>query len=201
MKTKINFKGILVAASMFFVFVLSSEAKNNEDVRVIFMSEKKAFIFITNPEKQSATINIQDLNSYQNLYSDRLSHDKIYRAVYDLSGLPDGKYKLIVDFGKKTIEKEIELSEKGSGITNELVYFEPVFSNDNNKLKIEYQNPLKEVVSVSFTDGDKSFFTDNLPDGLGSFVRSYNLEKLQSGSYSVELSSGNKNYYYSFDVK
>ncbi|HJX72007.1 MAG TPA: hypothetical protein VJ346_08650 [Bacteroidales bacterium] len=116
MKTKANLKRLLVVAGMFFVFVFSLKAENNENVRIIMMSQKRAMLLVSNPEKQKATLNIIEITTDQNLYSGRITKDLAYRVIFDLSNLPDGKYKFKVDFNNKTFEKEIALAGDESNI-------------------------------------------------------------------------------------
>ena len=200
MKTKAKFKRLLMIAGMFFVFVLTSMAESNEKVRVIAMSQKSVLLFVMNHEKQWATMNINKINTEEELYSKTTARDKIYRGIYDFSKVPEGDYKLSIDFNDKTYDKEIKVTSDGLEIIKEADYIDPEFSSKNNTLKVMFYNPANKGVSVSFSNGLKDFYTDNLPEQIGSFERSYNLKNLETGSYIVKLTSGDRKYLYSFDV-
>jgi hypothetical protein len=201
MKAKISFIKILALAGLYFGFMFSANAALNEQVKIYLLPQKKVLLVVSNPALKKANLVITEGESHQSLYTERVRKDSVYRRVFDLSSLPEGRYTLSVDFNQKVFEKELELMDDRTALINESVSYPPVFNAKNNLLTISYKNPLREDVSVSFLDGYTSFFTDVVSGDLKAFQRAYNLMYLEPGSYEVELVSGNKNYTYSFVVR
>ncbi|MBN2613561.1 MAG: hypothetical protein JXB00_18540 [Bacteroidales bacterium] len=199
MKTIVDFKRLLAVAGFFFVFVAGTKAEYNLDVRIFLTDKKVALLLVNNPEKQRATLYINDMINNQMVYSGRISKDLVYRGMYDLSGLPEGNYKLTVEMDNRTYEKEIEIGSKSTKLLKERVYYAPEIISEKNILKVRYLNPVKENVTLSIIDGFEAVYTDNLSN-VSSFKRNYRLKDFKPGTYTVELVSGEKKYYHPITV-
>ena len=201
MKTRVktNAVAVMMGLLLFFALTVSVKAGNTEDVKVIMLSGKKVMLQVQNPYMQQMEINITD-ESNQYLYSSKLPMDAAFRKVYDLSNLPEGNYKVLLQLSNKVLEKDVRIEGGKTAVINESTHYLPYFKKKDNNLMVNYLNTAKDKVSVSFYSNTDKFFSDK-PDNATSFQRLYSLEKLEPGQYNIELTSGDKMYSYPFEVQ
>ncbi len=202
MKTRVKTNTVTVIIGLLLVFALTVtvKAENTENVKVIMLSGKKVLLKVQNPARQNMQLEIKHNGSTLNLYSAKLPDEAVYAKVYDLSQLPEGKYKVALQLNNKVFEKEVSLSNEGSRLVSETTYYLPSFHQQDGNLLVSYPNPMKGSVSVTFYKENDGFFSDK-PASPSVFQRNYILTNLEPGPYSVELSSDNETYSYYFDVK
>jgi hypothetical protein len=199
MKTKANSIRLLVLTGLFFVFGFTAKAENSENVRLVMLQNKKVLLEANNLQNQPLSIEISNSITNDMVYSAVIKNNALYKKYYNLSSLPEGNYTFTIKLDNEVFVKEIQLNALPL-LLSETSYYEPVFLDENNSLVVNFINPDKENIIVSFKRDYDSFFKDE-PGNLHSFSRKYNLKKLEPGEYQVELLSGDKQYIHYVNVK
>lgn len=198
---KLMLKKVVLCALMVSFLKVSVKAAGTGDVRIYpIEGSKKAKVILTVPQRSEVILSVQSHDGLSDLYRETVPNAGGYAKVYDFSQLDDGVYKLVVNTGTTMIERSFEVTGAEVRVLEESVKHLPVFIEKGEKLMINYFNKGHNQIKVEFSDGQGTFFEEEVHPEL-SFAKAYNIQSLLSGDYTVYFKSGDYRYSHHFNVK
>ncbi len=162
-------------------------------VNVIKAESNRALsLYIANIQDQETSVAI--VSKEGDYYFDKkLKEKEAYARTFNLSVLPRGTYKLIVDRASTSIKQTFEVSNRGNiEMGKKEVITKPVVSHKKGIVQVFFQDGLSEKVSVSFLNADADLiFQDNFFITTRS-LKQFDISELQAGEYTVKISSSSK---------
>ncbi|MFO7370084.1 MAG: DUF3244 domain-containing protein [Bacteroidales bacterium] len=200
MKTKRNFKVILLVAGLMMGYAVQAKSAGNMVVHASVMPNKKVVLRISDAPKRALELNIENASTGEVVYQQRLSRDTVYLKVFSLTNLPEGEYSMTIETEEKVYRKFLGITRDSCLLLGEAEDYKPIFDNENENLLITFRNSKDEKLKVLFRNSLGIFFKDE-PGQATSLRRKYNLSMLEPGSYQVDLMAGNDIYTYSFEIR
>lgn len=197
-----NFKNIL------FVIVLlcitsNIFANDSKPSLKIISGENNAFTLISNDVKNSdITIRIFD-EAGLNLLNEKIEVNRTFSKSYDLSNMPNGIYEVEIEdnisFRKYfviTTSDTIEIMENV-----EQKVFKPIVVLEESLLKLNLLNLGSGDVELSLSNKiGEEIYTEKIENTI-AIHKGFDLSKLPSGDYSVEVKTEGKYFYVEVHLK
>ncbi len=159
-----------------------------------------ARIGIVNRESKNLELLITDKFG-EVLFSKSVSDYEDYFKLFDLTGMPEGDYKVKLTGSAKTFEKRFAIHNNIAMVVKEKEEVQPVFKLINEDiLIISYLNAKMSKVNIFFELNDDVVFEERNITGT-PVSKKYSLSRLPHGNYVVKLYSGSKIYEYPLAVK
>ncbi len=175
-------------------------ATGNLKVNILPLTSEKAVVAISNNIGSTFQISIENENGEILFYKETSDAVTDYSKIYDFSKLEKGNYKLNVAIDGEKISRDFTIERNNIAVGKAKPVIDPYFSFKDNVLKISYLNFEEKDVNIKFFDSSDLIYSKaagnkfNLSEG-------FDLSKLKSGNYSVNLSSANDEYSYNFTIK
>ncbi|MFK7774121.1 MAG: T9SS type A sorting domain-containing protein [Saprospiraceae bacterium] len=197
-----NFKHFLFVIVLVPALLITSNifANDSQPSLKIVPGKNNAFTLISNNAKKSdVTIRIFD-NEGLSLLREKIEVNSAFSKSYDLSNMPNGIYEVEIEdnisFRKYfviTASDTIEILEN-----NEEKIFKPIVVLEESLLKFNLLNLGSGDVELSLNNrlGEK-IYTEKIQNTI-AIHKGFDLSKLPSGNYSVEVRTEGK--YFSVDV-
>ncbi len=191
-------KTIRTITMMFALTVIANIAlaTGNLRVNILPLNADRAVVAISNNVKSKFQISIEDTQGDVVYFKETEGDVTDYRKVYDFSKLETGSYKLIVNLDDVKAEREFAINHGAIEVGKGKTLVAPVFSFNEDVLRIAYLNHEGENTSLYIYNQGKLVYTKPLANSF-SVNEGLDLSKLQSGDYKVVLASGNETYDYS----
>ena len=189
--------------TMLFAFVAFANtlmASGNLKVNILPLTSETAVVAISNTSASNFKISIENNNGEIIYYKETGADSKDYRKVFDFSNLEDGKYKLTASVDGSTTERSFKIDNKNIAVGSEKIMVEPYFAFKNGVLKLSYLNFSEENLRLNFYDKNDLVYSKTLGSKF-NVNEGFDLSKLDSGNYSVILSTDSKSYTYNVDVE
>jgi len=132
------------------------------------------------------------------IFSDNVVKNETAGKSYDLSRIEDGTYTLITDTDIKRVEKTIEIKNNIISIVKQESYYRPVFDINGDILSVSYLNDNKNDIHIELESDSELYFEEYGGNDM-AYGKMLNIEKLPRGKYSVNVTAGNKTFYYPFN--
>jgi len=181
-----------------FALVASANAVlagGNLRVDILPLSGDRAVVSVSSNAESQYEISIE--NSYGEVvyYKETEGNVTDYRKVFDFSKLEMGDYKIVATIDGATSERDFTVGSKEIAVGNLKYVADPVFSFNNDVLRIAYLNYPGEKVDLKIYDGNEVVYSKSI-DSQFAVNEGLNLSKLKKGNYQVVLASGSKLFDY-----
>ena len=189
--------------TMLFAFVAFANtlmATGNLKVNILPLTSETAVVAISNTSASNFQISIENDKGEIIYYKETGADSKDYRKVFDFSKLEDGDYKLSASIDGSTTERSFAIENKNISVGKEKSIVEPYFAYKEGVLKLSYLNFSEENLSLNFYDKNDLVYSKKIGDKF-NVNEGFDLSKLNSGNYSVVLSTDSKSFTYNVDVK
>jgi hypothetical protein len=132
------------------------------------------------------------------LHSDEISSDATTK-VYDFSNLRDGIYTFESKSENMNITKKIGVEGSKVEILSKESEFKPIFSVENDELRVNFLNQNMEDVEFSIESTAEVFYQENEGNEM-NFQKKFNISNLWLGDYYAKLKVAGNTYYHYFNV-
>jgi len=181
-----------------FALVISANiamAGGNLRVDILPLTSERAVVAVSSPAQNQYEISIE--NSYGEViyYKETEGNITDYRKVFDFSKLENGEYKVIATIDGATSERTFAVGSKTISVGDLKYVADPVFSFNNDVLRVAYLNYPGEKVDLKIYDGNDLIYSKQINSEF-AVNEGLNLAKLKSGNYQVVLASGNEVFDY-----
>jgi len=199
MKTKLWYltTKITVAVVLVAVLVVKAFAGSSPKVSLVPYNSDCAVISVANLSGANSELTIENASG-DILYYKEGAIEGAYSKIFDFKNLRDGDYKVVVT--NEDGSHELKFTVDGSNVLvpeNEEKNA-PYFSVKDGVLKLSFLNETNGDVVLKFSNDYGVFYTKSLGSNF-SITAGFNLDRLESGDYAVELTSGDKTYSYNFE--
>ena len=194
MKTMKN----LFAAAIAVLIVNGAMASGNLKVNIASGNSESAEVEISNVAMSTFEIDLRNENGEVVFYKETKAPATNYARKYDFSKLEDGTYYFTVKLDKESHETKFEMDNGQMNILKERKMVDPVFTFENNKLKLTYLNFQEEETSLLVYDSRRNMLNEKDLKSDFAIQHGVDFSKAPMGNYEVVLSSGNE--VYSYDV-
>ncbi len=186
----------LLLAVTAVALVTVASAFEKPKLNVIPLSPDRAIVSVSNDNEAYFELKVESENGSLVYY--KLSNKPItaYQKVFDFTNLEDGNYTLNVKVNDTKVSRDFVIANSGISVGNSRLSFDPWFSFENGILKFSYLNFDRENLKMKIYDRNNQLvYQTNLGNNF-TITTGYNLNKLESGKYRVELSSFDNLYSY-----
>lgn len=170
-------------------------AGGNLRVDILPLNSDRAVVAISSAAEEQYEISIENSNGEVVYYKETEGNLTDYRKVFDFSKLEKGDYKLVASINGATSVRNFSVNSQAIAVGDMSYEVDPVFSFNNDVLRVAYLNYPGENVDLKIYDGNSLIYSKTL-DNSFAVNEGLNLAKLKSGNYQVVLASGNDVYDY-----
>lgn len=183
----------------FVAFANTLMATGNLKVNILPLTAETAVVAISNAEAANFRISIANENGEVVYFKETDADSKDFRKVFDFSNLENGNYNLSVTVNAETTERSFKINNQNIAVGKEKSILEPYFAYKNGVLKVSYLNFSEDKLSLNFYDNNELVYSKEIGSKF-NVTEGFDLSKLNSGSYSVVLSTGDRSYTYNLKV-
>lgn len=191
MKTIIAVIALVASANIAF-------ASGNLRVDILPLSSERAVVAVSSKAESQYEISIENAYGEVIYYKETEGNITDYRKVYDFSKLDRGEYKVVATIDGATSERTFTVGSKEISVGDLKYVMDPVFSFNNDVLRVAYLNYPGEKVDLKIYDGNELIYTKSI-DSKFAVNEGLNLSKLKSGNYQVVLASGQEVFDYTLN--
>ncbi len=114
---------------------------------------------------------------------------------FDLSDVSYGKYKVCVNYGVQSLNRELFVTRKGISVGPTVQLYEPFFMYSDNRLKLSFLNLAQKSVYLNIYENGKHVTGLNLGKDI-DMQKSFDFSNLNNGEYDVVLSDYFSEHHY-----
>ena len=199
MKTKVFYLSTKITVAVILVAVLVSRVMAADAPKLKFVpySNDRAVVSLNNEASVTTKLTIENVSGDVVFYNDGSISEKVYSKVFDFKNLNDGEYKITASnkYGKNTMFFKVE---NNAIVENGTEPVSPFVEVKNDVLKISLLNHNLNNVEVSVYNQDGEVFSKSLGKDF-SINAGFNLARLESGDYAINITDGEKLYSYNFN--
>ncbi len=199
MKTKVFYLAtkITVAVVLVAILVIEAAASGTPKVKVVPYAPERALIALENESNANAEITIENALGDVVYYKEGKINTENYSKKFDFSNLTDGNYKVTVK--NKYGTSEVFFTVKGNDITIDptVSLSEPFIEIKNDVMKLSLLNNSLANVNLVVTNDEGIVYKKSLGTDF-SISAGFNLAKLESGDYAINITDGVKTYSYNY---
>lgn len=170
-------------------------AGGNLRVDILPLNSDRAVVAISSAAESQYEISIENAEGEVIYYKETEGNLTDYRKVFDFSKLEKGDYKLVASINGATSVRNFSVGSQAIAVGEISYVADPVFSFNNDILRVAYLNYPGEKVDLKIYSGNDLIYTKSI-DSSFAVNEGLNLAKLKSGNYQVVLASGNEVYDY-----
>jgi hypothetical protein len=163
---------------------------------VIPLTADRAIVAITNENAAYFELSIESENGAMVYYKQSNQPLTDYQKIFDFANLEDGEYVLNLKVNDTQVARNFVVAHKGIVVGDAKTTFDPYFDYKDNVLKFSYLNFDKENLNLSIYNKGELVYKSKLGNDF-AVSTGYDLSKLESGEYTVVLSSFNNDYAFS----
>jgi hypothetical protein len=179
-----------VFASVFAFLAVTALAVERPTMNVIRLENDKALIAIANEKPVKFELSIESAQGEVVFYKETEKELTNLRQMIDYSELKDGGYTVKLKLNDTFIATSLEIEKGLMKVGESKTTYAPYFSFNNDVLKLSYLNFDQENLTLKIYSGSFLIHEDNLGKEF-TVGAGYDLSKLESGKYQVELTSSN----------
>jgi hypothetical protein len=181
------------------LFLITNSAANSPESQLLFSltSDNKARVGIINTSAQALTLAITNKDG-EVFFETTAKSGTNYFKLIDLNNLTDGEYIVRMKGLNKEVRKRFVVSNKQITMKAEV---KPTFKiTEEGTLLIYYRNSEQRPVDITFYQNNEAVFeTKSITDAVVS--KSYVLNKMPKGSYTVTVVADNERFNYDLVIK
>ncbi len=188
MKTK---SWILAILTFFIVSV--GFAAEFPTMDVILVEENKAMLAYKAPEAATLEVTLTDCNGTVLYFKRTSSQTEELNEVFDFSNFNNGSYCMSVNYGNRSISRNLSINEEKIEVGAPLRCYEPYFRLEDKKLSISlFNRPQKQVFVNIYQNGNH---VDGFKLGKDLAIQKcLDLSRLNKGKYEVVVTDQVKDH-------
>lgn len=190
MKTK-----IWVTTTLAFFIVVIGYATDFPKMNVIPVEAEKALVAYESSEATPLEITLTNCNGEILYFKRTQKRQNEYKKVFDFSELGAGNYCISINFGNRSISRNISVDKKDISVGAPQRLYEPYFCMENKKLNVSFFNCPQKPVYVNIYKNGKHIEGINLGKDL-AIQKRLDLSRLKTGEYEIVLSDFFKEHKY-----
>ena len=173
-------------------------AVENPKLNVIPLTANRAVVSAINEKEAVFEISVKTKKDGVLVYYKQTNQPlDNYKKIYDFEALEDGAYVLNLKVNNTVVSREFEVNFDGISVGDSKMKYAPYFNFDNGNLKFSYLNFDKENLKLKIYKSGELVYKSTLGNDF-AVSEGYDLSKLESGEYRVQLASANEEY--NFDI-
>lgn len=182
---------ILVLFSFLMLSAVNTFASESPYLVNVDIETKIMVVDLSQTTGKDVSVSIVDLNG-NTIFSESLNN-KAKSRRYNLSKLPTGTYTVIVEDLNKVSYQKVYVSKKSLLADDNIEEITmPTMINNGNKWSVSGLNTKYNGRIIIFDEDGNEIFTENISKAMTS--RSFNVEKLNAGLYSVHYVVNGKTF-------
>lgn len=195
-------KTILKVTMLFAFFAVANTvfAGGNLKLNIVPLEAEKALVAISSLTGDDLQVTVKDNLGRIVYYKESIAPVNDYRKVFNFSELEDGYYTLEVLSKKLTTEREFQMRAGKIKVGVEKTSLEPFFAYEDGLLKCSFLNFNQEKTALYFMKDNQLLYSKEIGKNF-TVSEALNLSKLDEGTYTAVLSSGEKEYTYPIEIK
>ena len=198
MKTLLNIR--LIALLAITLMLSSFEARAFGDIEV-FIEENSKVVYVKfeNPAKESLDLILLDERD-RVIKQNEIGNLSNLEYSYDFSDLTDGNYTLVSELNNMRYNKVIEVRDSRVRMINNFYTFAPEFKLQDDKILVHYILNGDRNISISIDKGSETIFDSYFDSNEPVFSKAFAINRLESGSYTLQFASQEDFYSFEFEV-
>lgn len=182
---------ILVLLSFLMLSAVHSFASESPYLVNVDIETKIMVVDLSQTSGKDVNVSILDLNG-NTIFSESLNN-KAKSRRYNLRKLPTGTYTVIVEDLNKVSYQKVYVSKKSLLADDNIEEITmPALLNNGNKWSLSGMSTKYNGRIIIFDEDGNEIFTENISKAMTS--RSFNVEKLKAGQYSVHYVVNGKTF-------
>jgi hypothetical protein len=179
-------------------FAVVATAVEKPKMNVIALSDENALIAIANENPAYFELSIEEKNGDLVYYKESETEITDLRQVINYSNMDYGFYIFKLKVKDTYVSRDFEINNKGMVVGESKMEYAPHFDYNSDVLKLSYLNFDKENVKFKIYNNGELVYENKLGN---EFVLNagYNLSKLESGKYQIELTSISNQFSYNIE--
>jgi hypothetical protein len=179
-------------------FAVVATAIEKPKMNVIALSDENALIAIANENPAYFELSIEAKNGDLVYYKESETEITDLRQVINYSNMDYGFYTFKLKVKDTYVSRDFEINNKGMVVGESKMEYAPHFDYNSDVLKLSYLNFDKENVKFKIYNNGELVYENKLGN---EFVLNagYNLSKLESGKYQIELTSISNQFSYNIE--
>jgi hypothetical protein len=179
-------------------FAVVATAVEKPKMNVIALSDENALIAIANENPAYFELSIEAKNGDLVYYKESETEITDLRQVINYSNMDYGFYIFKLKVKDTYVSRDFEINNKGMVVGESKMEYAPHFDYNSDVLKLSYLNFDKENVKFKIYNNGELVYENKLGN---EFVLNagYNLSKLESGKYQIELTSISNQFSYNIE--
>ncbi len=175
-----------VLLTLAFLIAAIGNASDLPKMNVITVEDHKALITYSSNAANKLEITLSECNG-EILYFKRTNENcNEYKKVFDFAELGDGKYCICINYGNRSISRDLNVKDNAIQVGTPQCLFEPYFSVCNNKLNVSFLNAAQKQVQLSIYQNGRYIVGADLGKDL-AIQKCIDLSDLRQGKYEVIL--------------
>ncbi len=170
-------------------------ASGNLRVDILPINTERAVVAISSNSASQYEISIKDATGEVIYYKETEGTTSDYRKIFDFSKLEAGDYSVVASINGETSVRNFTIGQE-IAVGNMSYVVDPVFSFDENILRVSFLNYPGEEVSLHVYDGNELIYSKSIENSF-AVNEGLNLSKLAGGNYQVVLATANDVFDYS----
>ncbi len=185
---------LLLSIIYLLLFVNLTKADHFIDLEIISSNNHSFIIQLSDIKYDTKCLLLNQRGEI--LYKENIVSTDAFQRSLNLTELPDGTYEIRIEDEYKTVTTFLSKS-KGRVIqsnANKNIAFKPQIMLKDTQLNVSLLAVNDEELAISILDEEQNIISEKKLSGGINLGQSYDLSKLNSGYYTVQLSANGKIY-------
>ena len=178
----------------FLLFVNLTKADHFIDLEIISSNNHSFIIQLSDIKYDTKCLLLNQKGEI--LYKENIVSTDAFQRSLNLTELPDGTYEIRIEDEYKTVTTFLSKSKGGviQSNANKNIAFKPQIMLKDTQLNVSLLAVNDEELAISILDEEQNIISEKKLSGSINLGQSYDLSKLNSGYYTVQLSTNGKIY-------
>lgn len=164
-------------------------------MKVTPLEAEKTLVSFESEMPSQFELTVKDLDGTTLYYKKTEQPVAGYQTVFDFSETGNGSYVVSLDYGNCSLSRKVFVWDNNMEVGEEIRLFAPVYSFENNQLKVSFLNKACKNVFINvFQNGE--YVTGKKLGKEMCMQKTIDFSKLEKGTYDVVLSDHFKDYEY-----
>ncbi len=178
--------------------VAIATAVENPKMNVIPVTADRAIVSITNENAALFELSIHAENGDLVYYKQSAKPITDYQKTFDFENLENGNYVMNLKINDTKLSRNFAMHNSGISVGESKLRVDPFFTFDGKTLKFSYLNFDQENFRFNLYNKQELVYQTKVGKDF-NLTSGFDLSKLDSGAYTVILSSYNNEYVYNLE--
>jgi len=197
---KTIYKNIRYAFPVLLLMVISPGAGASENLEVTTEVNSRVIRMNMNTPT-SETMDVLLFNDRNRMiHQDKIESLSLYDESYDFSDLKDGTYTLVSAVANMRLSRVLEVEGSEVKLADSYYTFQPHFKVVDDRILVHYVVEGNKDIGISIESGSTTLFDAFYGDNERIFAKSFAIDDLSKGSYTLHFVSQGEFYSFDFEV-